>query len=119
MNREEIRDYDAGLLNDFGGWNVSWWQDYIRSEIGKCNEYWSSQVKTILSEVDRLEARGKALEEDIPDPEWCCTNHKKRLVARIKELEEGIKRHRLYIWGEGKVGYGLDEELYKLLEGKP
>jgi hypothetical protein len=33
-------DYDAGLLSDFGGGDVGWWQDYIRAEIGRANEYW-------------------------------------------------------------------------------
>lgn len=33
-------DYDPGLLNDFGGGDVGWWQDYIRAEIGRCNDYW-------------------------------------------------------------------------------
>ena len=33
-------DYDAGLLNDFGGGDVEWWQDYIRAEIGRANDYW-------------------------------------------------------------------------------
>jgi hypothetical protein len=33
-------DYDAGLLNDFGGGDVGWWQDYLRAEIGRANDYW-------------------------------------------------------------------------------
>jgi len=33
-------DYDSGLLNDYGGGNVDWWQDYIREEIARCNGYW-------------------------------------------------------------------------------
>jgi hypothetical protein len=36
----DLLDYDAGLLNDFGGGNVGWWQDYIRAEIGRANDYW-------------------------------------------------------------------------------
>lgn len=40
----DIQDYDAGLLNDFGGGNVEWWQDYIRAEIGRANDYWREQV---------------------------------------------------------------------------
>jgi hypothetical protein len=40
----KINDYDSGLLNDFGGGNISWWQDYIRSEVGRCNDYWRSQL---------------------------------------------------------------------------
>jgi hypothetical protein len=33
-------DYDAGILDDFGGGDVAWWQDYLRAEIGRANEYW-------------------------------------------------------------------------------
>jgi len=33
-------DYDAGLLNDFGGGDVGWWQDYLCAEIGRANDYW-------------------------------------------------------------------------------
>jgi hypothetical protein len=33
-------DYDAGLLNDFGGGDVGWWQDYLRAEIERANDYW-------------------------------------------------------------------------------
>lgn len=33
-------DYDPGLLSDFGGGEVGWWQDYLRAEIGRANEYW-------------------------------------------------------------------------------
>jgi hypothetical protein len=39
-----VPDYDAGLLNDFGGGNVEWWQDYIRAEIGRANDYWRSEA---------------------------------------------------------------------------
>ena len=36
-------DYDPGLLNGWGGGVVDWWMDYIRTEIGCCNEWWRSQ----------------------------------------------------------------------------
>ena len=39
------KDYDAGLLNDYGGGNVDWWFDYIRSEIEACNNYWRTIIK--------------------------------------------------------------------------
>jgi hypothetical protein len=38
-------DYNPSILDDFGGGNVSWWQDYIRYEIGRCNDFWRTQVK--------------------------------------------------------------------------
>lgn len=43
QNPVDIDDYDCGLINDFGGGDVNWWQDYLRSEIGKCNECWRKQ----------------------------------------------------------------------------
>ena len=44
-------DYDAGLLNDFGGGNVNWWQDYLRAEIGRANEYWRALIDNAGKEV--------------------------------------------------------------------
>lgn len=38
--------YDAGLLNDFGGGNVEWWQDYIRAELGNAHDFYQSQITT-------------------------------------------------------------------------
>lgn len=38
--------YDAGLLNDFGGGNVEWWQDYIRAELGRAHDFYQSQIAT-------------------------------------------------------------------------
>ena len=40
----ELSEYDAGLLNDFGGGNVEWWQDYIRAELCRAYEYYQSQI---------------------------------------------------------------------------
>lgn len=42
---EEL-DYDPGLLNNYGGGNVDWWVDYIRSEINACNAYWRSLIES-------------------------------------------------------------------------
>ena len=40
----ELEPYDAGLLNDFGGGNVEWWQDYIRAELGRAHDFYQSQI---------------------------------------------------------------------------
>lgn len=40
----ELEEYDAGALNDFGGGNVGWWQDYIRSELGRAYEFYCGQL---------------------------------------------------------------------------
>ena len=42
----ELEPYDAGLLNDFGGGNVEWWQDYIRAELGRAHDFYQSQITT-------------------------------------------------------------------------
>lgn len=36
--------YDAGLLGDGGGGDVSWWHDYIRSELDRAHEFYSDQL---------------------------------------------------------------------------
>lgn len=39
---ESIPCYDAGLLNDYGGGDVDWWQDYIRAELGRAHDFYQS-----------------------------------------------------------------------------
>lgn len=39
-----LTEYDAGILNDWGGGNVEWWQDYIRSELSRAYEFYQSQI---------------------------------------------------------------------------
>jgi len=55
---KEIDDYAPGLLNDYGGGNVMWWQDYIREEISNCNDYWRTELESVeqrhLEDVDCL-----------------------------------------------------------------
>lgn len=40
----ELHTYDAGLLSDFGGGNVEWWQDYIRAELGRAHDFYEAQI---------------------------------------------------------------------------
>lgn len=35
--------FDAGILNDYGGGNIAWWQDYIRSLLNQANDYYIEQ----------------------------------------------------------------------------
>ena len=42
----EEDDYDPGLLNDYGGGDVGWWRDYIRTLINDCNAYWRSVIES-------------------------------------------------------------------------
>lgn len=49
-----VQRYDAGLLNDFGGGNVGWWQDYIRYELNRCSEYYEKQIYALERENEEL-----------------------------------------------------------------
>lgn len=67
----DISDYDAGLLNDWGGGNVEWWQDYLRAEIARANEHWRSHHTDRIEEleganilnVSALRMKSKRIEE--------------------------------------------------------
>lgn len=54
-------DYDPGLLNDNGGGNVSWWHDYIRNEVSRCNEYWKNHVEAVKERSMSISERTKKL----------------------------------------------------------
>ena len=34
--------YGAGLLNDFGGGDVNWWQDYLRAELERAHDFYEA-----------------------------------------------------------------------------
>lgn len=44
MNAELVEEFDAGLLNDYGGGNVGWWHDYIRAELSRAHDFYASQL---------------------------------------------------------------------------
>lgn len=52
----DLAAYDAGLLSDFGGGNVEWWQDYIRAELGRAHEFYQSQIAPRPSRDDAGQA---------------------------------------------------------------
>ena len=52
-SREQLDRYDAGLLNDFGGGNVGWWQDYIRAELERAHDHYQEQLAARDAETIR------------------------------------------------------------------
>ncbi|PZS88183.1 hypothetical protein [Stenotrophomonas maltophilia] len=40
----QLDRYDAGLLGNGGGGDVSWWQDYIRAELDRAHEFYQDQT---------------------------------------------------------------------------
>jgi len=48
IKAEQLEAYDAGILNDFGGGNVGWWQDYIRAELERAHDHYQQQVDALF-----------------------------------------------------------------------
>jgi len=46
--------YDAGLLSDYGGGDVAWWQDYLRAELGRADDFYATTIDTQAAEIERL-----------------------------------------------------------------
>lgn len=67
------------------------WEDDIKEKDFYMNADNHEEFQ-IAIDVDDLLSYIKELENNIPDPEWCCTAHKAELVKKIKELEEENKR---------------------------
>lgn len=53
--------YDAGILNDYGGGNVEWWHDYIRSLLSLADEHYQDEINRGEEESTTLEAENKRL----------------------------------------------------------
>ena len=87
---EGVSSYDAGLLSDYGGGNVEWWQDYIRAELDRAHEFYAAQFGDLASsptpaqpgEVERLRSELEGLKIAIG---------LRRLTDRVGEaLIEGV-----------------------------
>ena len=70
--------YDCGLINDYGGGDVQWWQDYIRAEIERCNDHWEAQLKEKDEEIQGLR-EGRENQELYSD--------EKEEQARLREID--------------------------------
>lgn len=55
--RVDMDRYDAGLLSDFGGGNVAWWQDYLRAELERADEFYQEQHADLLAQAQPASAR--------------------------------------------------------------
>ena len=81
---EGLVDYDAGLLNDWGGGNTKWWMDYLRAEIGRANDFWRDQSAATLT---ALQAENERLAKECADAWDKC--EERRLQA--EKAEAAIK----------------------------
>ena len=79
--------YDSGILNDFGGGNVQWWQDYIRAEVNRCNDFHSEIINQLREENERL--------RNIEDKVRAYLNVKKSWDNQLRELASITRAFRL------------------------
>lgn len=50
-----MEQFNPGFLNNFGGGNVQWWQDYIRSLLEEAHDFYEDQLQPkILVEPQKL-----------------------------------------------------------------
>ena len=45
---EGIKDFIPGAIDNYGGGNLDYWEDCIRAEIRRCNEYWRKVLKEVI-----------------------------------------------------------------------
>lgn len=96
---EEFDNYDSGFLNDFGGGQIAWWWDYIRSEVNRANERGKVQYDTLLSLLKKERMERKELEKIIlggilKDHNGCRIYHDEeytKLESKFYEAEARIK----------------------------
>lgn len=74
--------YDAGYLSNAGGGDVSWWQDYIRAELGRAHEHYQVQHE---SELAALRAQLAEREEQLAEER---RQHRKSLDDAHDEVED-------------------------------
>ena len=79
-------DYDAGLLNDFGGGDVGWWQDYLRAEIGRANDYWRDLYERERDEARSLHAYASEQRKAADHERMNAEETVVRLRARVDDL---------------------------------
>jgi len=79
------------IVNDLMDTNAKWAIKVKELEVSMILHFQKEHLEGDGPEIDRWKRRVKELEDNIPDPEWCCEKHKAKLVARIKELKEGIE----------------------------
>jgi hypothetical protein len=113
---EETKNYDAGLLNDYGGGNIEWWQDYLRAEIGRANEYWREIYE---AEQEEIELKTIALNSS---RDWMemyyglLEDHENLVKLRdgLVNALERVMKHFRQIAGDCQEEYQRNEELKDL-----
>ncbi len=111
----EFNEYDSGLLNDFGGGQVDWWWDYIRTEVWKANERGKVQFDYLLKRVEELKSTlkdSKRLCDIWVEKVGRARNRAEKAETSLSKLKKaaGEVRNWHFIFGgdNGSLKYHLD-----------
>lgn len=94
--------YDAGLLSDYGGGNVEWWQDYIRAELARAHDHYQAQFDAATSAAPQSDG-WISVDERLPAHEQEVAIDRESLIDLIEENLYGVY-HCGRVWEAWHVG---------------
>ena len=84
--------YDAGILNDFGGGNIQWWHDYIRSLLGLSDEHWLDEVNRFENELEGLQAENERLKNALEiATDYVKKESTRTTIGQLYDIEHALK----------------------------
>ena len=84
--------YDAGILNDFGGGNIQWWHDYIRSLLGLSDEHWLDEVNRFENELEGLQAENERLKNALEiATDYVKKESTRTTIGQLYDIEQALK----------------------------
>ena len=84
--------YDAGILNDFGGGNIQWWHDYIRSLLGLSDEHWLDEVNRFENELEELQAENEMLKNTLEiATDYVKKESTRTTIGQLYDIEHALK----------------------------
>ena len=92
---EALVAYDAGLLNDHGGGNVEWWQDYIRAQLGRAHDFYAVQFH---AREAAAKADAEAANQRAAHAEHRLYSFRQGRAARSKVMADYIKAKCPELW---------------------
>lgn len=85
-----VKRYDAGLLSDYGGGNVEWWQDYLRAEIERCNDHYEAEIAAQEAELASLQKTAEGISHQCTILNGKLSLYRKAVGPVIALLKDGF-----------------------------
>jgi hypothetical protein len=93
-----MKQYDAGLLNDYGGGKVPWWHGYICAVLGRAHGFYEEQAESLEAALSSATAKVEELSTrkcyscggDIGDRPQCLVCWKASELSTNKILSDNV-----------------------------